>query len=143
MTLSTIPPAPPTCCAPVTPASDGLTLEALRQFVLQTAHGLDPKSRYVGELLQVLDSCRSLDDYLARLSDRERAEQFRRDYRRSSGGERGFSWVDGEIWTGMDVFERTLANLLTGETRMMWAEAAPEDFTRFAEAVGGMGPALS
>jgi chemotaxis methyl-accepting protein methylase len=43
----------------------------------------------------------------------------------------------------MDVYERTLANLLTGETRMLWAADGARDFARFADAVAALGPALS
>jgi chemotaxis methyl-accepting protein methylase len=58
-------------------------------------------------------------------------------------GERGYSWLDDDTWGTMDVFERTLANLLTGETRMLWAADGASEFARFADAVAGMGPALS
>jgi chemotaxis methyl-accepting protein methylase len=119
------------------------TLAALRAFVLEVSRDLDPGSRYVRELLAVLDACRDVDGYLARLKDAGRTALFRTDGSRVSQGERGFSWLDDDTWDTMDVFERTLANLVTGETRMMWAGDGAADFARFADAVAGTGPVLS
>jgi len=119
------------------------TLAALRAFVLEVSHDLDPGSRYVRELLAVLDVSADVADYLVRLKDAERTARFRTDGSLVSQGERGYSWLDDDTWSTMDVFERTLANLVTGETRMMWAGDGSRDFARFANAVAGMGPALS
>jgi chemotaxis methyl-accepting protein methylase len=119
------------------------TLAALRAFVLGVARDLDPGSRYVRELLAVIDSSRDIDDYLVRLTDARRTALFRTDGSRVSQGERGYSWLDDDTWAAMDVFERTLANLVTGETRMLWAGDGAADFARFPEAVAGMGLALS
>lgn len=119
------------------------TLAALRAFVLDLARDLDPGSRYIRELLAVLDAARDVDDYLARLTDAERTARFRTDGSRASAGERGYSWLDDDTWGTMDVLERTFANLVTGETRMMWAGDGARDFARFADAVSGVGPALS
>jgi chemotaxis methyl-accepting protein methylase len=119
------------------------TLAALRAFVLEVARDLDPGSRYIRELLAVLDASADVEDYLARLVDPERTELFRTDGSRISQGERGYSWLDAGTWGVMDVYERTLANLVTGETRMMWAGDGARDFARFGDAVAGLGPALS
>jgi chemotaxis methyl-accepting protein methylase len=119
------------------------TLAALRAFVLEASRDLDPASRYVRELLAVLDASRDLDDYLTRLTNAERTAAFRTDGSRVSEGERGYSWLDDATWTTMNVFERTLSNLVTGETRMVWAGDGAGDLARFADAVAGMGPALS
>jgi chemotaxis methyl-accepting protein methylase len=121
------------------------TLAALRAYVLEVARDLDPGSRYVRELLGVLDASADLEDYLARLQDARRTTLFRTDGSLVSGGERGYSWLDDDTWAAMDVFERTLANLVTGETRMLWAGDGARDFARFGDAVAaaGLGPALS
>jgi chemotaxis methyl-accepting protein methylase len=119
------------------------TLAEVRAFVLETARDLDPGSRYVRELLAVLDASADVEDYLARLEDAERAGLFRTDGSRVSQGERGYSWLDEATWGEMDLYERTLANLLTGETRMMWAGDGGRDFARFADAAVGLGPTLS
>jgi chemotaxis methyl-accepting protein methylase len=119
------------------------TLAALRAFVLEVSRDVDHGSRYIRELLAVLDASADLDDYLIRLKDAARVSLFRTDGSRVSQGERGYSWLDDETWDAMDVYERTLANLVTGETRMMWAGDGGRDFARFADAVAGMGPALS
>lgn len=112
------------------------SLAAVRAFVDEVALDLDPGSRYVRELRAVLDASRDLEDYLARLSDLERVERFRQDGSAASQGERGRSWVDDETWEGMGVLERTLANLLTGETRMMWAGEGAADFARLVTVLG-------
>ncbi|MCO5171758.1 MAG: methyltransferase domain-containing protein [Planctomycetes bacterium] len=122
------------------------TLAGLRAFVVEVARDLDPGSRYVRELLAALDASTSVDDYLARLCDAERAAAFRQDGSQPSRGERGFSWVDGATWAEMDPWERTLSNLLTGETRMMWAGDGADDFARLPEVLAGLpagGRALS
>ncbi len=116
-----------------TQEEEGLTLEDVRAFVAQVAQDLDPGSRYVRELQAVLDASADLPDYLRRLADAERVERFRQDGSAASSGERGRSWVDDETWGGMGVLERTLANLLTGETRMMWAGEGAADFARLSE----------
>jgi chemotaxis methyl-accepting protein methylase len=130
---------------PQAKSAAGPTLAALRAYVLEVSRDLDPGSRYVRELLEVLDASADLDDYLVRLQDARRTALFRTDGSLVSQGERGYSWLDDETWAGMDVFERTLANLVTGETRMLWAGDGARDFARFAEAVAaaGLGPALS
>src|SRR5687768_13869083 len=97
------------------------TLAALRAYVLEVSKDLDPGSRYVKELLATLDASRTIEEYSAKLTDPDATEEFKKDGARVSTGVRGFSWVDSTTWGAMDVWERTLANLLTGETRMMWA----------------------
>jgi chemotaxis methyl-accepting protein methylase len=119
------------------------TLEDVRAFIRTVAADLDPETRYVRELQAVLDASRDLPDYLARLQNARGTAEFRLDGSRVSAGERGFSWVDEEVWEEMNVFERTLANLVTGETRMMWAGDGAHDFARFAEAVAGTTGPLS
>jgi chemotaxis methyl-accepting protein methylase len=110
-----------------------VTLDALRAFVAEVSTDLDPGSRYVSELLAVLDASADVGDYMRRLQDPARVASFQRDGAQASTGERGRSWVDDQTWAGMDPFERTLSNLLTGETRMMWgAEGAP-DFAALAD----------
>lgn len=116
------------------------TLESLRAFIHEVARDLDPGSRYVSELLQVLDASRSVEEYLARLQDRERTAAFKQDGSVPSHGERGYSWVDDTTWSRMDAWERTLSNLLTGETRMMWAGEANQELARFAAALDALGP---
>ena len=116
------------------------TLEGLRAFIHEVARDLDPGSRYVTELLAALDASRSVEEYLARLEDRERTATFRQDGSVPSGGERGYSWVDDTTWSRMDAWERTLSNLLTGETRMMWAGEADRELSRFAGALEALGP---
>jgi chemotaxis methyl-accepting protein methylase len=119
------------------------TLAALRAFVLEVSRDLDPGSRYIRELLSVIDSSADVQDYLVRLQDARRTALFRTDGSRVSQGERGYSWLDDDTWNAMDVFERTLANLVTGETRMLWAGDGVADFARFADAVAGLGQNLS
>lgn len=114
------------------------TLPALRAYALEVARDLDPGSRYVKELLAVIDAARDVDDYLRRLTDAERVAGFRRDGSQPSAGERGFSWVDDETWAEMDVWARTLSNLLTGETRMMWAGEGAPDYARLGEVLQGL-----
>lgn len=116
------------------------TLAGLRAYALEVARDLDPGSRYVRELLAALDASTSVDDYLARLCDAERTAGFRQDGSQASHGERGFSWVDGETWAEMDPWERTLSNLLTGETRMMWAGDGAADFARLDEVLAALPP---
>lgn len=112
------------------------TLADVRALVAEVARDLDPGSRYVGELRAVLDAADDLGDYLARLADLERVARFQADGSAVSRGERGRSWVDGDVWADMGALERTLANLLTGETRMMWGGEGAADFARFADALG-------
>lgn len=109
------------------------TLADVRAYALEVARDLDPGSRYVRELLAVIDASTGVDDYLRRLCDAERTAAFRQDGSRASGGERGYSWLDDETWAEMDVWERTLSNLLTGETRMMWAGDGAADYARLPE----------
>lgn len=117
------------------------TLPGLRAFVLEVARDLDPGSRYVSELLAVLDAATSVEDYLGRLQDRERAARFKQDGSGPSRGERGYSWLDDGTWARMDAWERTLSNLLTGETRMMWAGEAAHELERMAAALTIAAPA--
>jgi chemotaxis methyl-accepting protein methylase len=114
-----------------------VTLERVAAFVEEVASDLDPDTRYLSELRQVLSQAEDLADYLRRLGDRSRVRGFRRDGSQVSLGERGRSWVDDETWERMDPFERTLSNLLTGETRMMWSGEGEGDFKKFAKALAG------
>lgn len=114
------------------------TLESLRAFVDEVCQDLDPESRYIRELVAVLDSATSVEDYLARLENPERVEEFRKDGSAPSHGERGRSWVDEETWSGMDPYERTLSNLLSGETRMMWAAEGARNFELMGEVLSGL-----
>lgn len=114
------------------------TLAGLRAYALEVARDLDPGSRYVTELLATLDASSSVDDYLRRLTDAENTAAFRQDGGRVSHGERGFSWLDDETWGEMDAWERTLSNLLTGETRMMWAGDGARDFARLGEVLAAL-----
>src|SRR5262249_17880587 len=91
-------------------------LAALRAFILDVCRDLDPESRYIRELLAVLDASSDVADYRTRLKDASRTTLFRTDGSRVSRGERGYSWLDDETWDTMDIFECTLANLITGET---------------------------
>lgn len=114
------------------------TLADVRAYALEVARDLDPGSRYVRELLAVIDASADVDDYLRRLSDAERTSEFKQDGSKASSGERGFSWVDDETWSEMDVWERTLSNLLTGETRMMWAGDGAPDYAQLPEVLGAL-----
>lgn len=114
-----------------------VTLDAIRAFVDEVAQDLDPGSRYVRELRAVLEASSDVNDYMARLCDAERVDTFRGDGSRASKGERGRSWVDRGTWEEMDPFERTLSNLLTGETRMMWAGEGAVDFGCLSEVLRG------
>jgi chemotaxis methyl-accepting protein methylase len=114
------------------------TLAAVRAYALEVSRDLDPGSRYVRELLATIDASTSVEDYLARLADPARTAAFRQDGSLASQGERGFSWVDDETWAEMDVWERTLSNLLTGETRMMWGGDGARDFARLGEVLGAL-----
>lgn len=116
------------------------TLPALRAFALEVAKDLDPGSRYVTELLATLDASKTVAEFSARLCDPERTAEFKQDGAQVSRGERGFSWVDDETWAEMDVWERTLSNLLTGETRMMWAGDGAADYARLPEVLQGLPP---
>jgi chemotaxis methyl-accepting protein methylase len=118
-------------------------LAALRAFILEVCRDLDPESRYIRELLAVLDASSDVDDYRARLKEASRTALFRTDGSQVSRGERGYSWLDDETWGTMDIFECTLSNLITGETRMLWAGDGIRDFQRFPEAVASLGSALS
>ena len=100
-------------------AGKELTLEEISAFVDEVARDLDPDSRYVKELRQVIAASRDVQDYLLRLTGRSGLSDFRRDGSRASEGERGRSWVDDETWSITDPLEQTLSSLLTGETRMM------------------------
>lgn len=114
------------------------TLADLRAYALEVARDLDPGSRYVTELLAVLDASSSVEDYLRRLREPEATARFKQDGSLVSKGERGFSWVDDATWGGMDPWEQTLSNLLTGETRMMWAGEGAADFARVPEVLRGL-----
>src|SRR5262245_52662689 len=83
------------------------TLDDVRAFIRTVAADLAPETRYVRELQAVLEASRDLADYLARLTDARRTAEFRLDGSRVSEGERGFSWVDEDVWATMNVFERT------------------------------------
>lgn len=115
-----------------------VTLEAIRRFVDEVAADLDPGSRYIRELRAALDAASDVADYLGRLEDQARLDAFRRDGSLASKGERGRSWVDAATWESMDPFERTLSNLLTGETRMMWAGDGAADFACLTEVLSGL-----
>ncbi|RMG11569.1 MAG: hypothetical protein D6731_15375 [Planctomycetota bacterium] len=121
------------------PANE-VTLADVAEAVERIARDLDPASRYVRELRAVLASSRDVADYLRRLEDTEGVRAFQRDGSLVSRGERGRSWVDGETWARMDVFERTFANLLTGETRMMWARDGLADWKRLPAVLAGLAP---
>jgi chemotaxis methyl-accepting protein methylase len=116
------------------------TLEAIRGYALHVAKDLDPGSRYILELLAALDASTSVEDYLRRLHDPAATARFREDGTIASRGERGFSWVDDATWRAMDPFEQTLSNLLTGETRMMWAGDGKADFSRLPDALRHVAP---
>lgn len=115
------------------------TLADLRAYALEVSKDLDPGSRYVTELLAVLDASKSVEDYLRRLHAPEATAVFKQDGSRVSSGERGFSWVDESTWRAMDPFEQTLSNLLTGETRMMWAGDGATDFARLPDVLRAVG----
>ncbi|MGE0711930.1 MAG: CheR family methyltransferase [Planctomycetota bacterium] len=121
-----------------TAADEAPTLAGIRAFVDEVARDLDPGSRYVTELRAVLDRAGSVEELLASLEDPGRVEGFRQDGSAASHGERGRSWVDGVTWEGMSVYERVLANLLTGETRMMWAGEGAADFARLGEVLAAL-----
>jgi len=114
------------------------TLASIAAFVDEVARDLDPGSRYVTELKAVLAASADVADYRQRLADGERVETFRQDGSQPSKGERGRSWVDRSTWSEMSVWEQTLSNLLTGETRMMWAGEGAADFARLDEVLGGL-----
>lgn len=116
------------------------TLESLRTFIDEVTADLDPESRYVRELLEVFEGSESVEAYLARLEDPSRVETFQQDGAQASQGERGRSWVDDEIWANMDAYERTLANLLTGETRMMWAGEGARNYALLPEVLANIAP---
>ncbi len=112
--------------------------------MLETAAGLDPGSRYVSELLAVLAQCTSVAEYDARISDPARAARHRVDGGQVSDGGRGLSWLDQETWARMDILERTLANLITAETRMMFRfEGRDRDLLATVLASAARGPSLS
>ena len=96
------------------------SLDDIRNYVLEVAEGLDPGSRYVKELLAVIDGCKTVAEYDARISDPALCEKYRKDGAQVSEGGRGLSWLDQETWASMDIWERTLSNLITAETRMMF-----------------------
>lgn len=121
-----------------TPREGAPTLASIRAYVLNVARDLDPGSRYVKELLATIDASRTVEEYAAKLTDPDATEEFKKDGSRVSSGVRGFSWVDDSTWARMDVWERTLSNLLTGETRMMWAGDGARDFARLGEVLAGL-----
>jgi chemotaxis methyl-accepting protein methylase len=119
-----------------TEAANTVTLDSIRAFVDSVSGDLDPGSRYVTELRAVLDASSDVSDYLARLQDKARLGSFQKDGAQPSQGERGRSWVDDETWGHMNPFEQTLSNLLTGETRMMWAGEGATNFSKLGEVLG-------
>ena len=89
------------------PQQEQPTLAALRAFVVEVSPDLDPGSRYVRELLAVIDVSANVDDYLVRLTRTPHTAVFRTDGSRVSHGDRGYSWLDDDTWSTMDVFEQT------------------------------------
>jgi len=116
-----------------TDRSGEVTLAGIRAFIEEVARDLDPDSRYISELLAAVDASRDVGDYMSRLMDPTRVERFQQDGSAASGGERGRSWLDAQTWAEMDPYEQTLSNLLTGETRMMWAGDGAADFALLGE----------
>ncbi len=100
--------------------TETIALGNIRTYILNQSNTLDVNSRYVTELLTVVDQSASLEDYVDRLSNHQKAAEYRKDGTGISSGIRGLSWVDENTWRQMDIYEKTLANLITGESRMMF-----------------------
>jgi len=77
-------------------------LEAARQFVVDTARALDPESRYVSELLAVVDAARDVGDMEARLV----------------AGCRGQRHSGADVFAAMSLADKLYANLITPETAL-------------------------
>lgn len=85
---------------PPVPLTEHSSLEELRSFISQLATTLDPKSRYVTELLATLDSSRDTAEFIARLT----------------ASSRGARHAGQEIFNRMTLEQKLRSNLITNET---------------------------
>ena len=102
------------------------TLEAITSFIRSVVHDLDPSSRYISELLEVLHSSRNAADFFARLDEHGEVAELRDPERPPSDAQRGRAWVPEEVWRGMSQFERVLANLVTSESWFITSRTSAE-----------------
>jgi hypothetical protein len=84
------------------PVSELVDLAQARAYVAEVADSLDPDSRYVSELLAVVDASRDLGDLLARLA----------------AGSRGARFAGADVFAAMSARDRILCNLITAETSL-------------------------
>ena len=87
------------------------TLDAVRAFIGDRAAVLDPGSRYIRELRELVDASRDPADLVERL-DR---------------GCRGRLHAGDDTWARMTPAEKVLSNLVTNETQLMRFEASEVD----------------
>src|SRR6185295_5939049 len=78
------------------------TLEDLRAFAAELSRGLDPNSRYLPELLAILDAAKDPADFERRLL----------------AGCRGLRHAGPDVFAAMSLREKVLANLVTPETTL-------------------------
>ncbi len=90
------------------------TLDDAREFVRRQSERLDPQSRYIRELLAIVDASKDAGDLERRLL---------------SGG-RGLAWAGAETFGRMTLEEKLAVNLVTNETSLMRFETAEIAFLR-------------
>ncbi len=90
------------------------TLDDARAFIARVSRHLDPTSRYITELLAIVDASSDLDDLLTRLSE----------------GCRGRYWAGPRTFDAMSTAQKLRVNLITNETSLMRFEAGEFDFLR-------------
>ncbi len=100
-------------------------LTAARQFVVNTARALDPGSRYVSELLAVIDRAEDLADLEALLV----------------AGCRGQRHSGADVFAGMSLADKLYANLITPETALFrFAEGELEAVEALLSGASGTRP---
>jgi hypothetical protein len=90
------------------------TLDDARAFVRRQAERLDPLSRYIPELLAIVDASKDVGDLERRLL----------------AASRGLAWAGEETFRRMTLEERLAVNLITNETSLMRFETAEIAFLR-------------
>ncbi len=89
-------------------------LEAVRHFIAAQSRVLDPASRYISELVAIVDRARDVGDLEALLED----------------GSRGQYWAGPDTFRAMSLADKLRVNLVTNETSLMRFDAAEFAFLR-------------
>jgi len=99
------------------------TLDEVRAHVAALAAPLDPQSRYVTELLAIVNAAQSVEDL----------------FRRLDAGCRGKHWAGEDAFTAMSRLDKLRCNLVTNETQLMRFDAPELAFLRgtVLPAIGG------